>query len=178
MVEITYQMMLSTLQTAGILVGIVYYVTIMRNQQKTRELTLKAQELTLETRQAQLFMQIYSQWNTMEFGRQYEKSMRMEWTDFDDFNEKYLGDIEAYTAWRMMARFFEGIGVLVQRGLIDVTLVDDLMSGETMRFWERFQPLIEEMRSRLNWPQAVEWVEYLYEQVRSIAEEQHPELRQ
>jgi len=52
------------------------------------------------------------------------------------------------------------------------------MSGETMRFWERFQPLIEEMRTRLNWPQAVEWVEYLYEQVRSIAEEQHPELRQ
>lgn len=178
MVEITYQMVLSTLQTAGILVGIVYYITIMRNQQKTRELTLKAQELTLETRQAQLFMQIYGQWNTMEFGRQYEKSMRMEWTDFDDFNEKYLGDIETYTAWRMMARFFEGIGVLVQRGLIDVTLVDDLMSGETMRFWERFQPLIEEMRTRLNWPQAVEWVEYLYEQVRSIAEEQHPELRQ
>lgn len=147
-----------------------YYMSTLRNAQRT-------QQLQLETRQAQLFMQIFGQWNTLEYGLQYEKSMRMEWTDFDDFNEKYLGDIEAYTGWRMMARFFEGIGVLVKRGLIDVTLVDDLMSGETMRYWEMFKPLIEETRERLNWPQALEWVEYLYDQIRPIVEEQHPELR-
>ncbi len=52
MVEITYQMVLSTLQTAGILVGIYYYVMTLRNQRKN-------QELALETRQAQLFMNIY-----------------------------------------------------------------------------------------------------------------------
>lgn len=147
-----------------------YYMSTLRNAQRT-------QQLQLETRQAQLFMQIYGQWNTMEFGLQYEKSMRMEWTDFDDFNGKYLGDIETYTGWRMMARFFEGIGVLVKRGLIDVTLVDDLMSGEAMRYWEMFKPLIEETRERLDWPQALEWVEYLYDQIRPIVEEQHPELK-
>jgi uncharacterized protein HemX len=61
MVEITYQMILSTLQTIALIVGIVYYLIIMRNTQKTRELSLRAQELTLkaqeqakETRQAQL----------------------------------------------------------------------------------------------------------------------------
>ena len=32
MVEITYQMVLSTLQTAGILVGISYYILTLRNQ--------------------------------------------------------------------------------------------------------------------------------------------------
>ena len=68
MVEITYQMILSTIQTIALIVGIIYYITIMRNTQKTRELTLESQELTrkaqeqqLETRQAQMFMQIYNQ---------------------------------------------------------------------------------------------------------------------
>ena len=67
MAEITYQMVLSTIQTIALVVGIVYYLTIMRNAQKTRELTLQSQELTrkaqeqsLETREAQLFMQFNS----------------------------------------------------------------------------------------------------------------------
>jgi hypothetical protein len=46
MVEITLPIILQLLQTAGILVGIIYYITIMRNTQKTRELTLQSQELT------------------------------------------------------------------------------------------------------------------------------------
>jgi hypothetical protein len=57
MVEITLPIMLQILQTAGILVGIAYYLVIMRNSQKTRELALNAQEKALETRQAQLFIQ-------------------------------------------------------------------------------------------------------------------------
>ena len=52
MAEITYQVVLSTLQTFGLLVGIFYYVMTLRNQQKN-------QQLALETRQAQLFMNIY-----------------------------------------------------------------------------------------------------------------------
>ena len=52
MVDVTYQMVLSTLQTAGILVGIIYYLTIMRNSQKN-------QQMQLETRQSQLFMQLF-----------------------------------------------------------------------------------------------------------------------
>ena len=42
MVEITSQMVLSTLQTIALIVGIAYYLTIMRNSQRTRELSLKA----------------------------------------------------------------------------------------------------------------------------------------
>lgn len=53
MAEITYQMVLSTIQTAELLVGIFYYIMTLRNQQKN-------QQLSLETRQAQLFMGIYN----------------------------------------------------------------------------------------------------------------------
>ena len=57
MVEITYQMVLSTIQTASLVVGIVYYITIMRNTQRTRELTLKAQEETERARQRDMIIQ-------------------------------------------------------------------------------------------------------------------------
>jgi len=61
MAEITYQMILSTIQTIALIVGIIYYLTIMRNQQKTRNLALQAQENALQTRQSQLFMNVYNQ---------------------------------------------------------------------------------------------------------------------
>ncbi len=38
MVEITYQMVLSTRQTADILVDIIYYIAIMRNSQRTQQM--------------------------------------------------------------------------------------------------------------------------------------------
>ena len=53
MVDITLPIVLQIVQTAGILVGIVYYIAIMRNNQRT-------QQMQLETRQAQLFMQLYN----------------------------------------------------------------------------------------------------------------------
>jgi hypothetical protein len=166
-----------TLQTIGILltgftvsIAAIYYTLTLRY-------TRRNQDLQLETRQAQLFMQIYSQWNSMEMGREYQRVIDSEWTDIDDFLEKDYTDIESKTGFRTVARFFEGIGVLVHRGLIDVTFVDDLMSGATIRYWEKIAPMIKEWRIRYNWPQAVEWVEYLYNQVKPIVEEQHPELK-
>jgi len=51
MAEITYQMILSTLQTVGLLVGIYYYVM-------TLSYTRRTQQLTLENRRAQPWMQM------------------------------------------------------------------------------------------------------------------------
>jgi hypothetical protein len=113
----------------------------------------------------------------MEFGKQYQIIMDTEWKDYDDFINKIYSDIDSATGFRAVARFFEGIGVLVYRELIDVTFVDDLMSGTAMRYWEKIAPITEESRIRQNWPQAGEWAEYLYNQLKPIVEEQHPELK-
>jgi hypothetical protein len=34
-----------------------------------------------------------------------------------------------------------------------------------------------EIRERFNWPQNTEWAEYLYKQIKPIAERQNPELK-
>jgi hypothetical protein len=175
MIEVTYQMVLSTLQTAGILVGIVYYLTIMRNSQRTRELTLKAQEHTLETRQAQLFMQIYSLRHSTDYFLKYQEFLNSEWTDYDDYIEKF-GDPETIAKTLSLGAYFEGIGVLVKRGLLDPTLVDDILRSNILMWWEKIEPLVKERRKRLNLPKSGEWSEYLYNELRRL-ERQHPKLK-
>jgi len=167
MVNVTYQMVLSTLQTVSIMIGIVYYLSILRNTQKTRELTLKAQEQAAETRQAQLFMQMYNRWNTLEMRTQFDIVMASEWKDYDGYVE-YSKDKEYMTCFNVIATFIEGIGVLVHRGLIEAAFVDDLMSGSMMRYWEKIEPIVYGIRLRRNWPQYAEWIEYLYYQIKPI----------
>jgi hypothetical protein len=109
----------------------------------------------------------------MEMGIQWENTLNREWS-YEDF---HTYDVEDVVGVRMLARFYEGIGVLVKRNLIDINMVDDVLSGDVMRYWEHLEPFMLEYRKHLNWPQAAEWVEYLYKQIKSIVEEQHPELK-
>jgi hypothetical protein len=168
-----YQM---TLQTMGILltaitvsIAAIYYTMTLRY-------TRRNQDLQLETRQAQLFMQIYNTITEERFNRMFYEVQDYQWKDYDEYVEKYQENIEPRSKLSALANYFEGVGVLVKRGLIDVSFVDDLMSGGTILFWEKFEDVNKEMRKRNNWPQMVENVEYLYERVRSITEEQHPEI--
>ena len=86
MAEFTYQMVLSTLQTVGLLVGISYYVLTLRNQQKNQEISLRKQKVTHETRQLQYLLEFTKE--TVEESytnlKQYWDSMTAEWTDFND----------------------------------------------------------------------------------------------
>ncbi len=70
----------------------------------------------------------------------------------------------------------EGVAVLIDRGLIDVSLVDELMSGYIMQYWEKFGPLMIRLRTELNYPHLSEWVEYLYKVIKEITVKQHPVL--
>jgi hypothetical protein len=148
-----------------------YYISTLRNAQK-------AQKLQIETRQAQLFMPIYSTSYSEEHIKALEEVRQWEWEDYDDYMAKYGSEAnpEAYMMYRKLFGYLEGLGVLVRRGLIDPSLVDDLMSGFIIRFWEKFEPYFVERRRRLNWPQVGEQIEYLYSQVRPIAERQIREL--
>jgi hypothetical protein len=158
MVEITLPLVLQILQTAGILVGIIYYITIMRNTQKTRELSLRAQELTLkaqeqakETRQAQLLMQIYEAYRNAEFRLQAEEIINQEWADYDDFWEKYgpNNNARVWSRWGSVAAFFNGVGVLLKKELIDIDLVEELISNQAFVLWVRMEPILTGWRENV-----------------------------
>ena len=184
MVEVTYQMVLSTIQTAGLLIGIVYYITIMRNQQKTRELNLMAQEQTLKTRESQLFMNIYNQsFANPEFLQAVRTiQMRMpQIKNIEDFIQLYdyanpnPEDPEFVNSLLYIASWYEGLGVFVKEGLIDIRLIALTMAGMTKSLWQIIDPYLDEMRERSGFIRmSSEW-EYLVNELNRYLEE-NPEL--
>jgi len=153
---------------AGVSIGLaaIYYMMTLRNQSKTR--------------QTQLFMQIYDRYMDKEFqALEAEILNQWIWEDFDDFFSKYgaAADPEAYGKHSQIGVFYEAIGVLVYRDMLDVRLVDDLMSWSILNFWDKLGPIMVEARERFNVPQNYEWIEYLYNRIKKIVEEQHPELK-
>jgi hypothetical protein len=93
MVELaTLQAVSYIMGSLGVFVAAIYYVYNMRISQKNQELALKAQEQTLETRQAQLLMNLYQFESSEEAQRNYCELMNMKWTDYDDLEQKYGSD--------------------------------------------------------------------------------------
>jgi len=156
------QTLLTYLSLISIPVGIFYYVMTLRNQSRTRR--------------TQLFMEIYNKFNdSVEKTQGFMELVGLEFDGYDDFMERYGPDrdprIWASLYHNMM--FFEGIGILVKRGLIDVEMVEDFMSGVIMNTWGKFGPIHKEIRVRLGHPTWAEEYEYLYNQIRLIYERQH-----
>jgi hypothetical protein len=171
---------------ASVTVAAIYYVLNLRISQRNQELSLKTQELALksqqqnlETRQAQLFTSIYQNWSNPEFQNAwYDIIFTWKCSDYDDFMEKYgpYKNLGAWTRRAAIGTHLEGVGVLVKKGLVDVHMVDDLMSGYIIGYWEKFGSVTNEMRRVLNSPTFSENVEYLYNEVKRIYVEEHPGL--
>jgi hypothetical protein len=163
---VTLETVLDVVPIVSLVVVLTYYSLQVRNQNKTR--------------QAQLFMQIYNRYMERDFQTaEQEMYSQWEWQGFDDFFAKYGGTANprAYGMHTQAGAFYEAMGVLVYRGMIDVRLVDDLMSWSILSYWDKFGPVMVEVRDRFNIPQNYEYVEYLYNRIKSIAGEQHPELK-
>ncbi len=169
MVEITLPIVLQILQTAGILVGIVYYITIMRNSQRNQELTLKAQEQAVETRQAQLFMQLYNAYLTKDFLADFARvSYIFQYENLEDWMKKYSSfvNLADYSTWARIGRFLDGAGILVKKNLIDMNLVDELLREPILYSWENMKKWVYEIREEMKTPEVWANFEYLYNEVR------------
>ena len=170
MIEITYQMILSTIQTIALVVGIVYYLTIMRNSQRNQELARKAQEQAAETRQAQLCMQLvngFSQPHLMEARGFYQDMDILNYEDYVDL----WSNLETRNLMRQWGSYCEGIGVLVREEYIDIKIVAGLLGGVLKSHWEKIREPIYEMREIMGFPRLLlEW-EYLYYALMNYAEE-------
>jgi hypothetical protein len=112
------------LQTISIVVAVIYHLMTLRN-------TRKNQDLQLETRQSQLFMQLFQ----YQIGKEkYLDALTlgmMEWDDFDDFARKYDSRVNAenfamrYNLWF----FWEGMGLLLKKGLVDREMIYYLLGS-------------------------------------------------
>ena len=167
-------MLLSTLQTIALIVGIAYYLFIMRNSQRNQELARKAQEHALETRQAQLFMNTYLHLATEELTKADYDLFNIDLKNMEDWN-KLLEDKDKYTSFNIWLLYFEGVGLLVRKQLIDIDHVARLLSGAIMSFWEKYEAGFKGMREHYEYPRVMIELEFLYHSVLEYGRK-HPEL--
>ena len=99
-----------------------------------------------EQRQMQIFTQLYDYFVDKEFSQDYKEWYDIfEWTDYDDYMQRYgianpsnLEDAAKHERLRRVLAYFS---VAVNRGLLDVELVDDLVAAPLMRWWEKMKPM-------------------------------------
>lgn len=153
----------------GVLVAAAYYVMNMRVMQRNSK-------QTLDTRQAQLLMNLYQRWSEYEFQEAWNTIIALEYRDWSDFNSKFgPNNPEIWKKVNIVGSFFEGLGVFVMRGFIDPTLVEDLMSAYVVVFWQKLGPMFIDIRVNMNRPTMAEGMEYLYNVIYEIWKKQHPE---
>ena len=139
MVEVTYQMVLSTIQTISLVIGISYYIIVLRNQ-------LKSQKHVEETRKIQLLHDISE--FTSNSNNDFNTMMNMEWTDYEDFEIKYgwTNNPEGYNSRVKIWRNMNYYGLLVQDGIIDVGTYISMISDGAPIVWDKFKDIIMELR--------------------------------
>jgi len=167
MVEITLPIILQILQTAGILVGIVYYITIMRNSQRN-------QQLQLETRETQLFMQIYQQLNSAESMAIWAEVRNMEVKDFKDFLKRYDSSVnpESFGKRGHIWWSYNAIGAMVATKRIDIRLVAMLLGPMIIGQWEKWEEIIRGTREYEKSPGSCAGFEYLYEEMVKVRDQE------
>ena len=146
---VTVEQILYIIPILGLVTSITYYAIILNNANKT-------QKMQLETRQAQLFWNIYDKFETRENSELFMNLLTRKFKSVDEFNEKYglENNPEAYHDMMYYANLFEGLGVLVRDGFVNIRLVALMMSGGVMRYWELYYPVFMAYREDWDWPRS------------------------
>jgi hypothetical protein len=145
----------------GLMASILYYASILRNANRT-------QRMQLETRQVQLFMNIDATRGSPEFQKLIYRVVFMdEWRDIDDYFVKYgpENNLDAYSEHSFIWQRFDSLGLLLKKNIIDLSYFDDLIKVSALAAWNKFEPVINATRERVNQPNLYNHFEYLAKEI-------------
>ena len=146
----------------GIMASILYYTSVLRNTNKT-------QQMQLETRSLQLFMQLYQDMSSPEGSKIYMEIMKYEWDDSNDFSEKYgRNNVEAYSKWTSIFRRYNTMGIFLRDNRLEPEMLYDYVGRSVIFVWNKYEPLVKEWRRNFNSPELYEWFEYLVHEMNNM----------
>ena len=126
--------------SSGVFLAAIYYILQLRHQASAKQIDL--------------IMRIRSMWLDKEMVQSWDVIRKTELKNYADYEEKC--SMEA----RQVAGFFDNLGLLLHRGLIDIDLVSELFLLELP--WQKMKLYVEGGRERSNEPRLYGNFEYLY----------------
>ena len=110
------------------------------------------------TRRTDVILKIYERFGEREIVDAVMKIGGAKFESFDDYAKKYgLSDTV------QVLEIFDEVGILLEQGLVDINLVDDLFGPSVNTAWEAsLQKLIVGIREGSNQPSFFSHVDYLY----------------
>jgi len=143
------------LQTASIMVasasvvaGVIYYALQIRNQNRMR--------------QTDLTLRLYQQLGSKEFMNYWRQAITREEKDYNEYIKKH-GAVELL----QISTFFEGVGILLHRKLLDIDMARELFGEPIKAIWEKNERILKEMHSDKCF-----WFEYLYNELKKREQRQ------
>lgn len=136
----------ATVVAAGVLIGLFFTLLELRHLAKTRK--------------TDVIMRIYDRFSSKEmvdaiYSVGELRNQRPESTSSD----RWL------TGVVQLSTLFEGLGVLLERGLIDIELVDSLFGPSLDTLWEPIRPFVYRTRESLKQPFMFSHFEYLHDRL-------------
>jgi hypothetical protein len=166
-IQAAYYMVAATGSLGTLLTAVIGVRSYMNANKRAED----ARRRELETRQAQLFMNIFQTTTSIEWITVAEEMIHQwKWTDFEDYDTKY-GEItnnEATGKMNALLGYWNGVGVLVQKKLIDPELIYDMKRLTVIELWDKFSPVIMEWRRRYSAPQIYVGLEFLVSELRRV----------
>lgn len=125
----------------------------------------------VKTRKTGVVINLYGTFGSEEFRIKLLELMALEFRDYDDYVNKYGPYFSNNPASRTVAVvgvYFEGVGVLLHRGLIDAEFTYDLLSSPVEFTWEKMKPIVEGLRVQMGRSDPYMFFEYLYNEMKRI----------
>ena len=154
----------------GLTASIIYYASILRNANKT-------QQMQLETRKAQLFMNIFQNINSEESHKTWADLMSEQFDGYNDWVTKYDHSLnaESFSKRTHIWYTYNCIGFLLQDGIIDIELANNVVGVFVILQWMKYGDLIKELREKQGLPRYYVGFEYLVDELMKYYEE-YPDM--
>lgn len=137
--------------SASVVAGIIYYSFQVRHQSKVR--------------QTELIMKLSSTMDNMEFTNTIAKLLSTDFKDVDDLRKEC-----SPSALIAIANFFQRVGILLKRNLVDPDLVSSILWVQGI--WEKMSPWVTYVRQTYKRPQIFSGFEYLYNEMKKREQRQ------
>jgi hypothetical protein len=128
--------------SASVVAGVIYYALQIRNQSRIR--------------QTDLTMRLYQQLGSETFMNYWRQATTREEKDYNEYVRK-----DGAVALLQVSTYFEGVGILLHRKLLDIDMAIQFFGEPAKMIWEKNEAVLKEMHSDKCF-----WFEYLYNEIK------------